>query len=385
MARTAAHTQEQVFAAADQLAASGQEVTPNSLREVLGKGSYSTLGKHIEAWKQERKTAAAPVIIPMPDEVNAAFAACWHAAATEASKEIAAIREKADAEVKSTKRELEDALGEIVRLEEGADASADALETAQAALAQTTKDAQQAATDAAAREAGLSATVEQMRERIATQLEEIARGHRDAEAARTQHASEADRLRGQIAEAGEQLKAASAREAGLSATNEQMRQLVETQTNETARCHRDAEAAHAQHTAEADRLRGQIAEAERKIEAGNARERVKNEETATAKLEAAKTKDEADRLRAQLAQVGEQLKEQKLRSNEVIGRLEESKQKMETELSNARKETNDAGKQLARAQGQIETLHGQINNLTTTVRALSEHTEQKPEGAKKKP
>ncbi len=184
MGRIAAHTQEQVFEAADKLAANGQEVTATTLREVLGRGSFSTLGKHIDAWQQARKAAPAPVVIDMPESVKAAFAQCWQAAASEAGKEIAAIREKADTEIKTTKRRLDEALAEVERLEEEANADAARLETAEGALSAERAASHRAATEAAAREAALTATAEQMRQQIEAQQAELARVHAEAEAAR---------------------------------------------------------------------------------------------------------------------------------------------------------------------------------------------------------
>ena len=61
MGRKAMHTQEQVFEAADRLAATGREVTPASLREYLGGGSLTTIYKHHEAWAAARAAQAAPV------------------------------------------------------------------------------------------------------------------------------------------------------------------------------------------------------------------------------------------------------------------------------------------------------------------------------------
>ncbi len=184
MGRIAAHTQEQVFEAADDLAASGQEVSPNALRDLLGRGSFSTLSKHIEAWQQARKAAPVPVVLEMPESVKAAFAQCWQAAATEAGKEIAAIREKADAEIKAVKRRLDEAMGEVAQLEEEVDAANSAVEGAQSALETALAESQQAATAAAAREASLTATTEQMRLQIDAQQAELARVHAEAEAKR---------------------------------------------------------------------------------------------------------------------------------------------------------------------------------------------------------
>lgn len=323
MGRIAAHTKEQVFEAADKLASNGQAVTPTTLREVLGRGSFSTLGKHIEAWQQARQAAPAPVILEMPEAVKAAFAQCWQAAATEAGKEIAAIREKADAEIKTIKRRLDEALFEVERLEDEANTAADALESAQNTLAHAVKEAQQAATEAAAQEAALSATAEQMRKQIEAQQAELARVHAEAEAARSQHAAEAARLTGDFS-----------------------RQL--------------AEQAAALQTVqgEADRLRGQLAEAGGKLDAASARERAKIEEAATAKAEALRLAD--------------QLKDQKARSVEVIGKLEKSKHGLEADLTALRKEARETGTQLGRAQGELESLRTQVVSLNDTIRRMTE-------------
>lgn len=331
MGRIAAHTQEQVFEAADKLAAEGKEVTQTTLREVLGRGSFSTLGKHIDAWQEARKAAPAPVVIDMPESVKAAFAQCWQAAAAEAGKEIAAIREKADAEIKGTKRRLDEALAEVERLEEDANTDAAALESAQAALSQTAKDAQQAATEAAAREAALSATADQMQKQIEAQQDELSRVHTEADAARKQHAAEVARLTGdysrQLAEQAAALQAAQA---------------------------------------DADRLRGQLAEAGEKLEAASVRERTKIEEAATAKAEAVRLAD--------------QLKEQKARSVEVIGKLEKSKQTVEAELTACRKETRTSSADLARAQGELEALRTQVARLNDTIRGLAAPGDRKGKG-----
>ena len=311
MGRNAAHSQEQIFDAADKLAANGQEVTPNALRDVLGRGSYSTFVKHIDAWQQARQAAPAPVILEMPESVKAAFAQCWQAAASEAGKEIAAIREKADAEIKATKRRLDEAIAAIEQLEGEAEADTARLETAEAALAANRAAAQQAATEAAAREAGLSATADQMRQQIDAQQAELARVHGEAEAARNQQTAEIARL-----------------------TADFSRHLVEQS------------AALQSSQADADRLRGQLADTVQKLDEASARERVKIEEAATAKAEAAR--------------LAEQLKDQKARSVEVIGKLEKSKQALEADLTVSRKEAKEAGTELGRAEGELEALRNQV-------------------------
>lgn len=322
MGRTAVHTQEQVFEVADNLAANGQEVTPNGLRDVLGRGSYSTFVKHIDAWQQARKASPAPVILEMPESVKAAFAQCWQAAASEAGKEIAAIREKADAETKGTKRRLDEAIAAIEQLEGEAEADTARLETAEAALAVERTTSQQATTDAVAREAALSATADQMGEQIEAQQAELGRVHAEAEATRNQHAAEIARL-----------------------STDFSRQLAE-----------QASALRASQ-GEADRLRGQLADAGEKLDAIFARERTKIEEAATAKAEALR--------------LAEQLKDQKVRSVEVIGKLEKSKQALEGELMAIRKETRDLSTKLGMATGELEALRTQVAGQTDVIKGFA--------------
>jgi len=194
MGRTAIHTQEQVFEAADRLAANGQEVSANALRDVLGRGSYSTFVKHIEAWQTQRKAVPTPVFIEMPESVKSAFAQCWQAAATEAGKEIAAIREKSDQEIKASKRRLDEALAVVEELETEAEATGSKLEETEQHLQSERQAAQQAATGAAAREAGLNATVTRMTEQIGAQEAELKRVHAEAEASRRAHETELKRV-----------------------------------------------------------------------------------------------------------------------------------------------------------------------------------------------
>ena len=168
MARAPTNTAAEVFAAAERLAAKGEEVTPTALREALGGGSFSTLIRHITAWKQARQVAPAQVILDMPESVRAAFAQCWQTAAAEAGKEIAAIREKADAETRAMTRQLNDAIAAIEQLETQADAEATRHEEQLASVTQKLDVAleRERATIAEA------ATAKAAAERLTTQLQE---------------------------------------------------------------------------------------------------------------------------------------------------------------------------------------------------------------------
>ncbi len=185
MAR-AAHTPEQIHEAADRLAADGQEPNPGNLREALGgKGSFTTITKHLEAWREKRRAQPGPVAIEMPESVKEAFAKCWQAVSVEAGKEVAAARAKADAEISAAKALHGEALAVVAQVEaeqEAETARADALaEQIEAERLAT----QAAATGAAAREAGLTATATELR----SQLEALR--------AELQHAHDAVRLREQ--------------------------------------------------------------------------------------------------------------------------------------------------------------------------------------------
>lgn len=292
MGRAAAYSPEQVFEAADKLAANGHEVTPNALRDLLGRGSYSTFVKHTDAWQQARQAAPAPVILEMPDSVKAAFAQCWQAAASEAGKEIAAIRERADAETKASKRRLDEVIVAIEQLESEAEADAARLETAEASVAAERAAAQQAATEAAAREAALQATADQMRLQIEAQQAELGRVHADA-----------------------------------------------------------------------DRLRGQLLDTVTKLDEASARERVQIAEAATAKAEAVR--------------LAEQLKDQKARSVDVIGKLEKRKQALEGELTAIRKDTRDLSAQLGKATGELGALRTQVASQTDVLNGFAAQGDKK--------
>lgn len=329
MGRNAAFSQEQVFEAADKLASNNQEVTPNALRDLLGRGSYSTFVKHIDTWQQARRAAPAPVVLAMPESVKVAFDQCWTAAAGEAGKEINVIREKADAEIKATKRRLDETMGVIEQLEGEAEADTAKLETAEAALTTERAASQQAVTDAAAREAGLAATAAQMHQQIEAQQSELARVHAEADAARNQHAAEITRLTADFSRQ----------------TAEQASTLQSVQ-------------------GETDRLRKQLAEAGEKIEAISARERSKIEEATAAK--------------AEVTRLTTNFNEQTGRNFEIISKLEKLQKIMNSDLDSARRETHSLESRLERATGELEALRTQVAGQTDVIKGFaSTQTDQK--------
>ena len=61
-------TKEQIFSAADDLAAAGQKPTLEAIRQRTG-GSYTTISPALNEWKARQATAAAPLREPAPQAV----------------------------------------------------------------------------------------------------------------------------------------------------------------------------------------------------------------------------------------------------------------------------------------------------------------------------
>jgi len=189
MGRKALHTREEVFAAADQLAAQGLEVTASDLLALLGGGSLTTIYNHLDAWKSRKDT-----LPEMPQAVSVAFALAWKSVAQETAKEIAAIREKTDSEISATEKRFNEALTNIERLESEANEEAVRMESL---LAQMT-DLDISLREATSREAALTARVEQMGQQIDAQQAELIRIYAENEAERQERKAEIDRLTREI-------------------------------------------------------------------------------------------------------------------------------------------------------------------------------------------
>lgn len=60
-------TQEEIWKACDTVFAEGKPVTNERVRAVLKRGSYSTIGEHIKAWKERPEAETLVKEYPMPD------------------------------------------------------------------------------------------------------------------------------------------------------------------------------------------------------------------------------------------------------------------------------------------------------------------------------
>lgn len=335
MARKPLHTQEEVFAVADRLAGEGKEVTPSTLLRELGGGSLTTLYKHHEAWLEKRKAQAVPVPIEMPEAAHAAFRTLWSALTAEASKEIALIREKADADVKAAERRFAEALESIASLESESEAESARADALAEQIAQAGHAAQDAATAAASREAGLMAVADELRHQIEgfqQTLREHAQREADLVAANTTLREQIASLQGDLRNAHENAGALRAQVERANASVDQIREEVERR-----------QAAHVETVAD---LTKQAQEAA----------------TASAAREAALT--------ATVDELRQQLKEQKMRSAEAVLRLEESKTRLEAEFGATARELRDNASALGKALGEVEVLREQVASLSGIISAF---------------
>jgi DNA repair exonuclease SbcCD ATPase subunit len=132
MGRKAKFTQEEVFAAADAMAAEGQAISPAELLRRLGGGSFTTLYRHLESWRAVRDAQAPAVVVEMPQVVRRALDQAWQAAVSEAWREVVRVREQLSAELGQAQRQFQEALATIEALEQDADADATRLESLEA-------------------------------------------------------------------------------------------------------------------------------------------------------------------------------------------------------------------------------------------------------------
>jgi len=156
-------TTSQIHAAADQIAAAGQQPTMQAVRQALGSGSYSTIGPALADWRTQRQQqqAAAPVAgepVPGPVAERAAdlAASIWAAALALADGRLAAER----AALEQARAELEDERAEAVAAADGLQAELDALA---AELERVRQQAQAEREQAAQAQAQARAELEQAR------------------------------------------------------------------------------------------------------------------------------------------------------------------------------------------------------------------------------
>lgn len=126
-------TTQDIHAAADRLAAEGQQPTLAAVRAALGGGSFTTISEAMKGWKAAKQAAAAPIREQAPAAVAERMAELaaevWNIAQGMANDRLASEREA----LEQTRQEMEQAQQEAAEL---ADQLAAELDWAKAQLEQ---------------------------------------------------------------------------------------------------------------------------------------------------------------------------------------------------------------------------------------------------------
>ncbi|GAA4344058.1 hypothetical protein GCM10023144_47450 [Pigmentiphaga soli] len=164
-------TKEQIFSAADELAAAGQKPTLEAIRQITG-GSYTTISPALNEWKARQATAAQPLREPAPqavaDRLAEVGAEVWGIALELANARLASEREALD----KARADLEADRAEATELADRLAAQVDDLRTE---LDRAHQDADQARQALAEQLAATQAERDQARQEAGKAREEAAR------------------------------------------------------------------------------------------------------------------------------------------------------------------------------------------------------------------
>ena len=149
MARGPVIQEDELFEVANRLEAEGKEVTALALLEALGRGSLTTIYKHLEVWKSAKPAKVQLSNNEMPERVKTAFMVAWREASQEAGLAVEEVREKAKEEVAAALRQFHGALEAIAKLEADREADADVIEGLQKIAAEQKAENAKLETEAA--------------------------------------------------------------------------------------------------------------------------------------------------------------------------------------------------------------------------------------------
>lgn len=180
MARGPNIDQDELFEAANRLECDGKEVTAQALLTALGRGSYTTVYKHLDAWKASRPGPVALVNLQMPDQVKNIFAGAWRMALAESAKDTEAVRAKAVEDLRQAAVQFQGALDAIEKLEDQAEESAKELATVKELAEQRQAEIVKVESDLA----GQKASCEELRHQLTDRDKESARLREELEKAR---------------------------------------------------------------------------------------------------------------------------------------------------------------------------------------------------------
>ena len=180
MARRPNIERDELFEVADRLEADGKEVTAQALLTALGRGSYTTVYRHLDTWKASRPAPATPVSTQMPEQIKNMFAGAWRMALAEAAKETEAVRAKANEDLKRAASQFQGALNAIEELEKEAEESSKELASARELAEQRQGEIVKAESELAAHKAAC----EELRHQLSNRDRESARVRDELEKSR---------------------------------------------------------------------------------------------------------------------------------------------------------------------------------------------------------
>jgi uncharacterized coiled-coil DUF342 family protein len=206
-------TPEQIFDAADQIAAAGQRPTLDAVRQIVG-GSYTTISPALNEWKAKQKAAASPLREPAPAAVGERLAAVgadiWALALELANSRLAAEREaleKARVDMIAAQAEAVELADQLTAELEAAKAKIAALEAAASAATGEAAELRAQVVAVTERAATAEARAGELRTELDHAHQSVDQARKEANQART----DAARLAGQIEAHKEQAAALLAR------------------------------------------------------------------------------------------------------------------------------------------------------------------------------
>jgi len=166
-------TEDLVFGVADQLAAAGIDPTIITVQERIGGGSYTTIKRYLDAWKQQMRQPVVEVPADVTAQGMAAIHALWATAVQLTNDQVAHDRAEAQRQVADAQAALATAEAAIARYEADAEQLGAQLVDQQGQSVQLTAQLVYSTTEAAA----ASAMLAEQGERVRDLQQELDRTH----------------------------------------------------------------------------------------------------------------------------------------------------------------------------------------------------------------
>jgi hypothetical protein len=144
-------TQEAVTEAAESILANGQEPTMVRVQAHIGGGSYTTVKRYLDLWKQQRVDdtyAEAEAPSAVKSKAEHLSRAIWAVASREAHEAVKSAKEQAEQAIAAAKAEVAESNNEIARLEAVEAKQAAVIELREARIRELELDLAEAETEA---------------------------------------------------------------------------------------------------------------------------------------------------------------------------------------------------------------------------------------------